>query len=249
MTAFKDDAIFGLIGKSLKHSFSQTYFTKKFADLGLGNHVYKLFELAQINDISNIFQLKNLKGLNVTIPYKVEILPFLDEIDEKAREIGAVNTIKIFPDGRKKGYNTDYYGFEATLNKFNFLKIKNALIIGNGGAAKAVASVLKDKAINFVFAERELLNGTLENNLTLESIIETSDLIINTTPLGMYPQIQTFPNLPYYRINEKKCVIDLVYNPEKTAFLEKCQTPHQINGSLMLYAQAEKAWEIWKKLI
>ena len=243
----EDEIIFGLIGEKLSHSFSKKFFTEKFRNLGLKNYRYELFEIPAPEDIAEVFALKNLRGLNVTIPYKEKIIPLLDSLDTKAEKIGAVNTIKINPNGFTTGFNTDYDGFLLTLEKFDVSKAKNAIIIGKGGAAKAVAIVLADKNIVFSHITREHLTGSEANKVFLSNLLAKTDIVINTTPLGMYPNSNACPDLPYNVLNENHIVIDLVYNPEETLFLQKSNVRQKINGLPMLYAQAEKAWEIYGK--
>lgn len=236
----------GLIGYPLGHSFSPSYFTKKFYDLGMTKSEYLPYPIEQIHQINDIFKI-GLKGLNVTIPYKEQVIPFLDELSEEAFEINAVNTILI-KDGRKIGYNTDAYGFEKSLLAFlGQEKVENALVLGTGGASKAIKFVLRKLKINYTVISRNEKYFTY-SELTKE-IIQHHQLIINTTPVGMYPNIEECPNLPYSALSEKHFLFDLVYNPEKTLFLKKgalknCRIK---NGYEMLILQAEKAWEIWNQ--
>lgn len=235
--------IFGLIGAKLSHSFSKQYFTEKFQKLGLQNYRYELFELTRIEDVKELLKSENLRGLNVTIPYKTQIIPFLTRLDAKAHKIGAVNTVKITQEGETVGYNTDYDGFQHTLERFQLSLRTKALIIGKGGAAKAVSAVFEYKGIEHKFLTRQDLQS--ENQEILVEEVSNAQVIVNATPLGMYPDIASFPALPYERIMRKHVVIDLVYNPENTLFLQKSDTPYKVNGLPMLYAQAEKAWEIF----
>ncbi len=242
---------FGLIGHPLSHSFSKKYFTKKFEKEGITDATYELFPIESIDQLPRLLQENpGLIGLNVTIPYKEQVLKFLNEVDPKAQEIGAVNTLKI-ANGKLKGYNTDYHGFKDSLIKFigpNKIP-SNALILGTGGASKAVKAVLEDLNITYQLVSRNLQEGQLsyESLNTQYSILNTAKLIINTTPLGMSPNVNSLPNLPYDQLTEHHFLYDLVYNPMKTAFLQKgiiagCWVK---NGLEMLYGQAEKAWEIW----
>jgi shikimate dehydrogenase len=252
---------FGLIGRSLKHSFSKGYFTEKFEKMGISaTHNYELFELAEIGEFPDLIKKygSQLKGLNVTIPYKQEIMPFLDEIDEAAQKIGAVNTIKIISNTESnklklKGYNTDYWGFRWSLEKwaeFNEIKPQKALVLGKGGAAKAVIVALNDLGIEVQLVSRKKENDTITyEELTVEEI-ENHLLIVNTTPLGMYPNTETFPEIPYHFLTENHLLYDLVYNPLVTQFLKKglannIKSVHY--GLNMLHGQAEKAWEVWNK--
>lgn len=250
---------FGLIGRSLKHSFSKGYFTEKFEKMGISaTHNYELFELAEIGEFPDLLQKysQNLKGLNITIPYKQEIMPFLDEIDEAAQKIGAVNTIKIISNAENnklklKGYNTDYWGFRWSLEKwaeFNEIKPKKALVLGKGGAAKAVIVALNDLGIEVQLVSRKKENDTIIYEELTREVIENHLLIVNTTPLGMYPNTETFPEIPYHFLTQNHLLYDLVYNPLETQFLKKgiannIKSVHY--GLEMLHGQAEKAWEIW----
>ncbi len=249
-------SLFGLIGYPLGHSFSKKYFTEKFQQLGLSEtHAYEQFELSSIDLLPDLIQHHSgtLKGLNVTIPYKQAVIPFLDELDEAALKIGAVNTIKIFPDGKTKGYNSDYWGFRSTIEHWDaYLKIKSkkALVLGQGGAAKAIIAALEDLEIEVLKVSRT----ASQENITyadLTKIIDEFALVVNTTPLGMYPNIETFPPLPYELMGKQHFFYDIVYNPLQTAFLQK-GINHGIGGVHqgleMLYGQADKAWEIWNEL-
>lgn len=247
--------IYGLIGYPLGHSFSKGYFTEKFQQMNLSDtHVYEKFELENINDFSALLksQIPNLKGLNVTIPHKQSIIPFLDSVDEAALKIGAVNTIKIMEDGSIKGYNTDYWGFRWTLEKWNdFQAVKptKALILGKGGAAKAIIQALQDLGLETQYVSRNKENDTLTYGELSAEVMKTHLLIVNTTPLGMFPQIDNFPEIPYNLLTDQHLLYDIVYNPLETMFLKK-GLEHGIKGVHfgleMLHGQAEKAWEIWQ---
>lgn len=240
---------FGLVGFPLSHSFSKKYFTEKFQSLGISDdHQYNLYEIEDIVELKNI--VKNtvgLKGLNVTIPYKVAVKPFLNEIDSAAERIGAVNVIKILDDKKLKGYNSDYFGFRKSLEEFlgNAKGIK-ALVLGNGGAAKAVCVVLEDMGIEYKLVSRRASDDTINYRKANELLAE-SKLIINCTPLGTYPNVTSFPDLDYENIGNGHFCFDLVYNPSETKFLQKSKSngANTINGYDMLVYQAEKSWEIW----
>ncbi len=244
--------LFGLIGRPLAHSFSQAYFTKKFEDEGLDDHRYDSFPI-YTDYYLNILKRDNdnLVGLNVTIPYKESVMHFMDGLDETALEIGAVNTIDI-RDGRMIGYNTDAIGFQKSFEKFveeKTLKVTGALILGTGGASKAVKYVLDRKNIPFKMISRSKNNGALGYDDIDEKLITQYNFIVNTTPVGTFPKAELFPKIPYHLLTAKQSLFDLVYNPEKTVFLAKgeaqgCSTR---NGLDMLHAQAEAAWEIWNK--
>ena len=240
---------YGLIGKTLSHSFSKKYFEDKFRRENI-NAVYENFELNDISQVEGLFSIhSNLCGLNVTIPYKEQIIPYLDEVDEQAQKIGAVNTIYIDKaTGKKKGYNTDYYGFKQSLKPFLENQHQRALILGTGGASKAVAYVLNELGIITAFVSR---TPTADNQLSYddlnENLIQSFLLIVNTTPLGTFPNIDEKPAINYDAITANHLLYDLVYNPIETAFLKegKKREALTINGEQMLQLQAEKAWEIW----
>jgi shikimate dehydrogenase len=241
--------IFGLIGFPLGHSFSKKYFTEKFIQLGLSDkHAYELFELENINDFPKFLAANpNIAGLNVTIPHKVGVMAFLDSLDETAERIGAVNVIKKLKNGKLKGYNSDYYGFKNSLEKFiSGHKSLEALVLGNGGAAKAVMVALEDLEIPYKLVSRRKEDGAI-TYFKANDLIDTHKLIINCTPLGTFPNVQSFPDLDYSLINHSHLCYDLVYNPEEPMFLKKVkdQGAATINGQEMLVGQAEKAWEIW----
>lgn len=240
---------FGLIGKKLGHSFSATYFNKRFENEGLSDHVYELFELEDIAQFPKLLRSKpDLKGLSVTIPYKEAIIPYLDEVDLLAERIGAVNTIKI-ENGKTKGYNTDAFGFKASIRPFLENKHERALILGTGGAAKAVASVLAELGVQVFFASR---NPTIQNSFAYkdlnEAIIKACLVIVNCTPVGMHPEEDASPGIPTFYLGSDHFVVDLIYNPEETVLLReaKKQGAMVLNGADMLRFQAEEAWRIWQ---
>lgn len=245
---------FTLIGFPLSHSFSEKYFTEKFQKEMLSNHSYFLSPLENIEQFPDLMASHpDLVGVNVTIPYKEKVIPYLDEISEEAKAIGAVNTIEI-KDGKLKGYNTDVYGFEKSL--LNFLQkkskkisVENALVLGTGGAAKAVCYILRKIGIEPILVSRNPNKGDVTYEDLDCLIFDECRLIVNTTPLGMLPHINTFPQLPYNRLNANFFLYDLVYNPEKTVFLIKGEENKSSikNGLEMLHLQAEKAWEIWNE--
>jgi shikimate dehydrogenase len=189
-----------------------------------------------------------IKGINVTIPYKEEIFKYLDDVDEDAKKIGAVNTIKITTSGRLKGFNTDIYGFEESLKPLLKSHVKNALILGTGGASKAIAFVLKKNKITCNFVSRTPSNSeTISYDELTEKVIKVSHLIINCTPIGTFPNIEKSPEIPYEFLSNRHLLFDLVYNPEVTRFLENGlkQGAATKNGEEMLKLQADKSWEIW----
>lgn len=238
---------FGLIGKNIDYSFSRGYFTQKFKDLHLENYTYENFDFQHIDEFNTVLTTeKNIRGFNVTIPYKEAVIPFLTEIDEIAQEIGAVNTIKFTPKGLK-GFNTDYYGFQKSIEPFIKKHHKKALILGTGGASKAIAFVLKQFKIAYTFVSRNPKKGEIAYSDLDKTTLENYTIIINCTPLGTYPEIDRKPDIPYQFLNNKHLLFDLIYNPAKTAFLLEGESRGATikNGDKMLELQAEKAWEIW----
>lgn len=245
--------LYGLIGYPLTHSFSQRYFTEKFAREGITDSVYELFELPFIADLPAIIALPDLLGLNVTIPHKQAVLPYLDHFDSSARKIGAVNVIKIEADGSRTGYNSDYYGFRQSLT--NWLASLNrpagdlkALVLGTGGASKAVAVALSDLGILYKYVSRTKTTDSL-TYAEVETHIADYKLIINCSPVGTYPNTHEAPDLPYPLITSQYLLYDLVYNPAETTFMQLGQQRGAAthNGLRMLELQAEKAWEIWQQ--
>jgi len=238
---------FGLIGNNIGYSFSKTFFSEKFENENLP-HSYENFDISSITFFPKIIsETPNLKGLNVTIPYKVEVINFLDDLDEEAKKIGAVNTIKIYNGNKLKGYNTDHYGFQKSLEAFLPLQKKTALILGTGGASKAVAYVLEKLGFDFQYVSRNENSNTLRYAALEKSIIENHLLIINCTPLGTFPNSTDSPPIPYQFLTKNHLLFDLIYNPAETEFLKrgKLQGTETSNGLKMLELQAEKAWEIW----
>ena len=235
---------YGLIGKKLGHSFSREFFNEKFKQLDLKNHYYENYELENLLELKEVIKKNNLNGINVTIPFKEKILKYLDIIDNTAKKIGSVNTIKI-KNQKLIGYNTDTSGFEQSIIKL-IKNRKSALILGSGGSSKAVQYALKKNNINTTIISRK--NEKNYNNLIKEDIINNL-IIINTTPLGMYPNIETCPEIPYEYLSHKHLVYDLVYNPKKTLFLKKAenQNCNITNGFEMLKNQANEAWKIWQE--
>jgi shikimate dehydrogenase len=245
--------IYGLIGFPLGHSFSKGYFTEKFEKLGLSEtHIYEKFELENLHKFSDLLKTPHLKGLNVTIPHKQNIIPLLDLVDEAALKIGAVNTIKVLPDGTTKGFNTDYWGFRWTLEKwsdFQEIKPKKALVLGKGGAAKAIIQALQDLGLETQYVSRRKENDTLTYEELTEAVMNDHLFMVNTTPLGMFPKEETFPEIPYHLLTNKHLLYDIVYNPLETMFLKKGMENGAKGvhfGLEMLHGQAEKAWEIWQ---
>lgn len=241
---------YGLIGHPLTHSFSKKYFTEKFDRENILDCSYDLFDIENISQFPEILKdTPNLRGLNITIPYKESILNFLTNIDEKAKAIGAVNTIKLSAEKNEiKGYNTDYYGFKKSLKPFLDINHERALILGTGGAAKTVKYVLNELNIDCLTVSR---NPKKENEIAYrdvnEYVIKHHQVIINTTPVGMYPNTTELPPINYENLTNKHLLYDLIYNPSETAFLKKGKQKGciNLNGMEMLKMQAEKSWEIW----
>lgn len=243
---------FGLIGYPLSHSFSKKYFAEKFEKEGITDCFYDAFPIPNVQDFLKLFKEKsNLVGLNVTIPYKEQVISFLNELDESAAAVGAVNTIKN-QNGKLIGFNTDVYGFEQSIlpiiyKKYAETKGLKALVLGTGGASKAVVYILKKHSIEPVLVSRTPSENQFTYADLSQEIIEHHQIIVNTTPLGTAPNIKDCPNIPYQYLSNKHLLYDLVYNPEVTTFLQKglAQKATIKNGFEMLEFQAEKAWEIW----
>lgn len=238
---------FGLLGKNISYSFSKGYFAAKFKALNLAHYSYDNFDLQDISQLADVLQnTENLKGLNVTIPYKEQVLEYISELDDAAEEIGAVNTIKISPKGLK-GYNTDAYGFKNAIAPYLQAHHNKALILGTGGASKAIAYVLKKQDIAFAFVSRTGKNSGYTYDELDGEIISNHQLIINCSPVGTFPNVDKKPQIPYQFISKNHLLFDLIYNPEQTAFLKKGASlgATTLNGYTMLELQAEKAWQIW----
>ena len=237
---------YGLIGHPLKHSQSRFYFNEKFEYEGLDS-LYQHFDLKSLDELQEVMErYPDLCGFNVTIPYKEAVISLLDEIDETAKQVGAVNVVKI-TEGKLKGYNTDVYGFDQLLKRaVNGKTINHALVLGTGGASKAVQYVLKQKGIPFSTVSRSAEKGDYTYDTLSDEILRQNHLIINTTPLGMVPQVDTFPDLHYQALSGKHILIDLIYNPKETAFMELGKTwgAKVYNGMQMFEEQAKKTWEI-----
>ncbi|MEN8138576.1 MAG: shikimate dehydrogenase [Bacteroidota bacterium] len=241
---------FGLIGRNISYSFSEGYFTKKFEELGITDCKYSTFDLKEISDLKELLESKpNLKGFNITIPYKEDVLAFLDDIDESAKSIKAVNTV-IIENGKLIGYNTDTFGFKTSIKPFFEPQHRKALILGTGGAAKAIAFVLKELGVDFFFVSRNPKKDdeVAYSDLT-EQAIKNFPFIINCSPVGTYPDVDSAPGIPYEGITSGHLLYDLVYNPEETKFLKngKERGAATVNGLSMLHHQAEEAWRIWNR--
>lgn len=242
-------ALYGLIGERLGHSFSQRYFSKKFANEGIAAE-YRLFELADVNELMELVaEYPTLAGLNVTIPFKQYVIPFLDSIEPTAAAAGAVNTIRIVHTGddvRLEGFNTDIVGFGLMLPDRKFNK---ALILGTGGASKGVQYVLSQRGIDYEVISRSAGKGSMTYKEITTEIMSDVDLIVNATPLGTTPDVDSKPDLPYNLIKPSTLCLDLVYNPAITAFMSRCaeQGATVKNGLEMLTGQAEASWMIWTR--
>ncbi len=254
---------YGLIGYPLSHSFSKKYFTEKFENEGYTDRQYELYPLQNLSDLPGLIDsIPDLCGLNVTVPHKIGVMYYLDKIDPAAREIDAVNCIKIvkqhpveaFFSGelssikvRLEGYNTDAFAFEASLKPLLKKHHQKALILGNGGAARAVAYILEKLDISYRLVSRRAIGKQINYDQIDAAVMKERLLIINTTPLGMSPNIAGCPDIPYELLTSKHLLYDLVYNPPETEFLKrgKAQGAVTKNGLEMLYLQAEKSWEIW----
>lgn len=241
---------FGLIGRKLGHSFSEGYFRQKFITEGLEDCKYSNFELASIDELTSMLaDNPNLLGFNVTIPYKQEIIPYLDELSFEATNVGAVNCVKVV-DGRLIGYNTDVIGFkESLLTLLNGVLPSNALILGTGGASQAVQYVLTELGIEYQLVSRDVMKGNYTyDNVECETVF-SHHLIINTTPIGMYPNVDIAPKIPYAYVTPNHYLFDLIYNPALTQFLDygEQRGARTSNGEQMLKSQAEAAWQIWSE--
>lgn len=241
--------IFGLVGKNISYSFSAKFFNDKFAKLGV-NYTYQNFDIEDVRQLSSLIdETKKLKGLNVTIPYKEEVISLLDSLSKNAAIIGAVNTIAISKKGKLKGYNTDYYGFKKALKPLLKENHQKALILGTGGAAKAVAFALRKLKIEYDFVSRTATDVIFSYDCLNKEVFEDYQIIINTTPLGTFPNMEEHPPIDYSLFTKDHIAFDLIYNPEETYFLKHAKEmgATTANGYKMLQFQAEKAWEIWNK--
>ncbi len=242
--------LYGLIGYPLSHSFSKKYFTEKFEKEKIIDCEFDAFAIEKIELLPQLIkENSSLKGLSVTVPYKESVIPFLDEIDETAKIIGAVNCIKISK-GKLKGYNTDAFGFRQSIKPFLESHHERALILGTGGASKAIYFILKEIGISCFFVTR---NKTAENQFTYnelnENMLNAFKLVVNASPVGMFPNVNSAPKIPYEFISSSHLLYDLVYNPAETEFLKrgKAKGATIVNGLSMLHQQAEEAWRVWNK--
>lgn len=239
---------YGIIGNPLTHTFSPAYFKKKFAALGLPAR-YDAWPLPDIADLPALVAAKpDLRGFNVTIPYKEAILPYLHDTDAVAAEVGAVNCVAV-KNGRMKGYNTDVIGFERSLIPLLTTAHTHALVLGSGGASRAVTYTLTQLGISYMILSTGGGRGTVPYDTITPAIAETHSLIINTTPLGMYPYVNAMPDIPYEAIGKSHLLFDLIYNPEETLFLAEGRKRGATvkNGFEMLCIQADESWDIWTR--
>jgi shikimate dehydrogenase len=240
---------FGIIGKSISYSFSRNYFQEKFKKLGLNTYQYYNFDIPEIEEFPFLLYHREdeFRGLNVTIPYKEAIIRYLDEVDPEAQKIGAVNTIKITDDNNLVGYNTDAYGFQKSIEPLLKSHHKKALILGTGGASKAIAYVFKKLNIDCKFVSRNEAENMVTYEMLDAEIMNDYPIIVNCTPVGTHPNIENAPAIPYQYLSDKHLLYDLIYNPAETKFLQKGKKHGASikNGLEMLELQAEKAWEIW----
>ena len=244
--------VFGLLGRSLAHSFSQAYFSQKFARLGLADCRYELFEMPEASDLPKLLASHpDLAGLNVTIPYKEKIWPYLARVAPSAELVGAVNVIEFLPGGSLVGHNTDYVGFRESLRKFYPATAapRRALVLGTGGAAKAVVAALHELAIPYQIVSRQPGGAHLTYEELTPGVLAAHSLIINTTPLGTFPAVDECPPLLYAAFTPQHYLFDLIYNPSETLFLARGRAAgaHTHNGLEMLELQAEAAWDIWQR--
>jgi shikimate dehydrogenase len=242
---------FGLIGYPLGHSFSKKYFTEKFVREGIQGCQFELYPIESISEFPQLLDSESsLEGLSVTIPYKEQVIPYLDALDPACAQIGAVNCIRI-RDGKKTGFNTDYLGFKHSLQSWLGTEIPNALVLGTGGASKAVQQALRDLGIHYRIVSRTQREGQLTYADLMEQPewLASHTLIINTSPLGTYPQVEDMPNIPIEQLHATHRVYDLVYNPPITRLMKECISRGGTakNGQDMLELQAEAAWSIWTR--
>ena len=242
---------YGLLGKNISYSFSKGYFTDKFNAANYLGYTYENFDIQDISEFVEIIKNNHqeLEGMNVTIPYKEAVMPYLDKLSKKATLIGAVNTIKFTKKGQLKGYNTDYYGFKKALKPLLQAHHKSALILGTGGASKGVSFALDELGIKYTFVSRTANENTISYEQINADTFNEHTIVINATPVGTSPNIEAFPMIPYDYFTDNHIAFDLIYNPAETQFLKKAaERGAQIkNGHEMLVFQAEKAWEIWNR--
>ena len=243
----QEKKIYGLIGKNISYSFSKKYFTQKFKKIKLTNCEYNNFDISSLDEFDILKKDSLIRGLNVTIPYKEKIIPRLDSLDLEAEKIGAVNTIKIDSNNKLKGYNTDYLGFLNSIKKYVKKDHKKAILLGSGGASKAIIYALEKINISSSIVSRSNIKGDLTYEDLNSNIIEKYQIIINCSPKGTYPNVNDCPDIPYKKISERHICNNLKYKPEETMFLKKCKKRGAtvIDGIKMLEIQADESWKIW----
>ena len=237
---------YGLIGKNINYSFSKKYFNDKFLKENITNCSYENYDLQSVKDFKNIIKDDAIKGLNVTIPYKEEIIELVNKIDPIAKKIGAINTIKIHDNDIIVGYNTDYIGFVMSLKNI-ISDQKKALVLGTGGASKAIIFGLNSIGVKSTIVSRDKREGVISYSELSKKVIEENTIIINCTPLGTFPEVQEYPKIPFEFLSSNHICYDLIYNPEKTKFLLESEKMGAtiINGKKMLENQANESWKIW----
>ena len=240
---------YGLIGNSLSHSFSKKYFESKFLQHKIEAN-FENYECLNLDEVAKLLRRKDIAGLSVTIPYKTALMPLLSDLDESAKQVGAVNCIKFIGD-KRIGFNTDVFGFEQLIKPFFEAHHERAMILGTGGASKAVAFVLESLGVDVIYISRHPKKGDeyLYQDIN-EKMMAYHGILVNTTPVGTFPNVHDCPEIPYEFLTSKHLLIDLVYNPKETEFLKngKAQGVVVINGETMLHQQAERAWQIWNDL-
>lgn len=237
---------YGLIGRNISYSFSKSYFTEKFLTEGI-NATYENFDIDQISEFLKIKNSETIKGYNVTIPYKTAIIPFLDQLDDHAAQIGAVNVIKRQENGSLSGHNSDFIGFLEAIKPYLKQNHKKALILGTGGASKAIKYALDQMEISHISVSRNKKINAITYAEVDELVLSKHQIIINCTPLGTFPEIEQMPPIPIHLVNANHLIFDLIYNPQQTKLMKRAekQGATAINGLEMLKIQAEEAWRIW----
>lgn len=243
----KNKQRFGLLGRDIDYSFSRAYFSDKFEREKLLHCTYENFDLLNLNNFNETIKTPGLKGINVTIPYKQEVMPLLDDLDEVSKAIGAVNTIVFEADGTTKGYNTDHIGFTNSISPLLHKEISDALILGTGGASKAILYSLQKLGIRTQYVSRKATETAIRYDQVTADCMNTHKLIVNCTPLGTFPKVEEKPNLDYSLLTSSHVLFDLIYNPIETAFMKEgaAYGATVSNGLAMLKGEAEASWKLW----